>query len=650
MNSNVNTFPKLCTTVFTHRILFLFIIVSLTLPIAGKLYNSFKHQSDYKLMDGVFQVVNPVMRIESGYKPGADFDVFHGEGLPYLFYLAYVIGGRNVHAINIARYMYSLLFFILGITVFIKYFFHDKSQQLLVATALVFFTIAYAPALYLPENSLYSTRTGLVPLFFVLFAIEHKTKSLPWMTSTFIAMLYYIAVDQFMMLLLSYAALLPFLFIFSSYFGVGKKTIFLRATCRFAFILLLIVGLGIIITQSPTGFVKTALYHFRDMSADQFWYFGAPPNKFIYSIRMLLFNNPYRFFIYVSWALLVLILLIKKNGLKNIGIDNAVIYFIGIYSILSCTIPCLGIDVNKYCFSGMKFTLLSLCIFLSALEWPHVIKIKLKYIVAVSVAALVLFSVIFTIHSTINDSTEPKYGADYYTLVCDAVSEPSDFWATYTGYYNAKQKVLPANSVDYIIHALGKNGRQTYLDEFNAKKPSFVETMRLSRTKYIDWLHKTTWPFYATINANYDVATTTKSTVILHRKNMPWKNWEQIIQENQWISIPTENLNIFEIPPLEKSDEIYMVKLTYRAKHILPKPFSSLARYLIECPSGVPVPLPPYKNEIYFPVCTEQLDGSIRLIPKVFSIFPGASLDIESCEICIMKLSSQLYNKWFMNQ
>src|SRR3954468_10669973 len=60
-------------------------------------------------LDGPFQLFNALRRIGDGQRLGSTFEFFHGPGVPYLYYIPFALGGKNLLASELARELLSVV-------------------------------------------------------------------------------------------------------------------------------------------------------------------------------------------------------------------------------------------------------------------------------------------------------------------------------------------------------------------------------------------------------------------------------------------------------------------------------------------------------------------------------------------------------------
>ena len=183
------------------------------------------------------------------------------------------------------------------------------------------------------------------------------------------------------------------------------------------------------------------------------------------------------------------------------------------------------------------------------------------------------------------------------------IVRPPVIWSTYAGLVEAHYGVFhPAE--DYIIHAIGKSGRERYLEAFRTADPDYVITCRASAMAYEVWLQNTNWPFYEEVAMNYDVLELTSDTIVWVRRPGPWQVPDPT--DGRITVEPTADMNFVTPSGLHGTPKhLYVVEVEYSVqnKYARVPVVGGLARHLI-FPSGavseLPVSLPPYRNRLSF--------------------------------------------------
>ncbi|MBY0514560.1 MAG: hypothetical protein K2P78_11690, partial [Gemmataceae bacterium] len=254
---------------------FLAVIASWTV---AALLDGYKAALEFRgeLGDGPLQVFNPLRRIAAGQRGGADFPFFHGVGVPYLHYPIFALGGKTIFASELARHWLSSAQVLLGFLAL----FAGATRRLtptlgLTAAALVLMFQLPAQLIAEPRHSLIGLRS-VMPLVIVgLLLAGFRPKREALLAGLLAAIGLLIGTEH------GIAAVVMLGLVWAGRRWIGHPGGTLgwpvRAAAAFAVTLaglLLLIG-------GPAGAVKAMTYAFRDLPADQFWYFGAPPNTFV---------------------------------------------------------------------------------------------------------------------------------------------------------------------------------------------------------------------------------------------------------------------------------------------------------------------------------------------------------------------------------
>src|SRR6266568_21089 len=119
-------------------------------------------------IDGPFQLYNALRRIAAGFRPGVDFQFFHGLGVPYVHYWLFrALGGRFQDA-EMARELIAVAVFPASMLVFFRAFARTWARAACLTAAAI--GVVYAmklPPLLFALNSmvgLRSTLPALIPI------------------------------------------------------------------------------------------------------------------------------------------------------------------------------------------------------------------------------------------------------------------------------------------------------------------------------------------------------------------------------------------------------------------------------------------------------------------------------------------------------
>jgi hypothetical protein len=210
-------------------------------------------------------------------------------------------------------------------------------------------------------------------------------------------------------------------------------------------------------------------------------------------------------------------------------------------------------------------------------------------------------------------------------------------WSTYAGLPEAKLDIFHPDT-DYIIHSLGAESRERYLQRFRQTRPQWVRTDPTYRWGYGEWLLNANWPFYQLVLQHYEMLEGDGIGILWRKRSDDWQmppaEWEQRIN----VPAGTEKVVI------PRSDGVILVNLHYRLVNPWRQvPFvGKLPRYLVhfrQARSLTPVSLPPDGDQVSFPVRTTA-GLQPQLAWEVSSLLPGVRLEVEEVRFRRLELSA----------
>ncbi len=121
-------------------------------------------------------------------------------------------------------------------------------------------------------------------------------------------------------------------------------------------------------------------------------------------------------------------------------------------------------------------------------------------------------------------------------------------WSFYTGVLNQEMGIMNPSrgGYDYIIHALGQQRRDDYLNDFKNAKPQFVMTFTQRYFAWESWMENEHWDLYSLIDRNYEVVQQTPTYAVWKRKDQAWT--EQHTQSQAWQPLKVENNDKIDLP------------------------------------------------------------------------------------------------------
>lgn len=665
----------------------LFLLLWLATYISVGLYDALNF--DGFPADGPFQLFNPLRRIADGQRAGVDFQFFHGIGVPFLHYpLFWAFGkiyGQTVFTSELSRYFTALACYLLslGLFAFAATGGKFKKSVYFVAFALCLSEMfglgqpgLYGNALALPGNSLLGARSTLPILTFALLLSRLPRAAKALGVGACAALALYFGTEHGLALNASFYCIGACVLV-KSWF-IERRTQRLEtflANLKFyalAGAATFVTGVLIyLVTCGPQGALQALRYNLIEVPADQFWYFGVPPNDFASSLADFphaSIKGVLLFLIAACWLLACLWLLFRATQAAP---DSRVVTTAHMlcYGLVSCA-SCLGMLEKGYLSPLLRvflFALLALVFHdgilelvadrLSTLNFGTRRALRLGFAVLLLVSFASIGNALYAripapvrIFGAGLPRLSPLWTKRLATATQAmdaklAAGEKPVIWSTYAGLLEARYGVFHPKD-DYIIHALGPRRREAYANTFRTVQPRFVQTVRralfISYTEkrdYEQWLRDTSWDFYEDLLNNYDVLTTTDSAIFWARKNGAW-----VAPSDAFKPLAVNpGVDCLELPANSDAGQIVVVRLRYQVSNPWKRlPFvGGLPRFLVtpeNTANDLPVSLAPYANEVRFPLYVKpgvrpKLNFAVR------SLLPGASFAVTEVTYKVVPVS-----------
>ncbi|HEV8496932.1 MAG TPA: hypothetical protein VGQ56_08730 [Gemmatimonadaceae bacterium] len=617
-------------------------------------------------LDGPFQLYNALRRIAAGFRPGIDFQFFHGIGVPYAHYWLFrALGGRFQDA-EMARQLIAAVVFPASLFIFFRAFAHGwtRSAFLTAATIATIHALKLLPLLFALNSmvGLRSTLPSLLPV--VLYRAERRTARV-FGVGVMLGLSMFMSTEQ------GLAAMGAFVIV--SVLTVSRRSERTRELVDAA--ITVIVGLAtLFIALTSVGGVRGAMgalrYNFKLVPMDQYWFFGAPPNPFIPSwtggVGMLVATPA----IGLALALGVVAVVVYARRWWRVPVTTsarreAALTFFALYGVLSCT-SLLGAFIPAY-----SETCWRVVISLGALEllsWAdsrEAIAVTPRAIPrAATVAALLIIAWVVVANRSFRSvifRMVPHFVAQHVfshhrfevsgiwpeTLAMDdevmrahatPQNAPPKIWSTYAGWLEARAGVFHP-SFDYIIHPLGPENRRAYLDTFRATRPDLVQTVRPGYSVYELWVENANWDLYRELLRSYVIAAET-----------PWSFfWERRVDSASALrslggGVPPQGMSEIPLPvvPADGTSRVTVlqVDLTYEVHNPLQwlPVIGPMPRYLVSVEGGrtpMPVSLDPYLSSSRFPIFAKPGQTPVLHV-QPFSLLPGVSIVLRSIEVSVV--------------
>ena len=450
----------LCIIIFAILVYYFVFIYSLLFTNAFELHTS--------VINGTFQLFDPLRRIAAGQIPGKDFFFFHGLGTLYIHYPIFALLGKNLLAVEIVKLLTAFTFGFIPTLLFLI----SVSLPAAIIGILTFFFTAFCSELRLgilctAGNSLLGVRSAMpvitAALMILIFKRSEKSTSSRFTILTVFALLnafaFFMSVEHG---LASIAASFVIIVLMQS------KTIYKKILHLGLFTLLLgifIIGLFYLVSQKYIW--ENLSYALRDVTGDQMWYFGVPPNDFFHSFSQLfekrlaltLQENVVEImqyiliFINVAYASIILLPIMAYRYFKKIAkVETLFIIYLIIYGLIS-TLSIFGIFAWQYTVPLARINML-VSIYLIAKAMPAMINYIFKMKFTLLTFHKSFIALIISIFLLINLNS---YGFSNINAYIKApvflVSQDSPFDQKYGVYFEKKWK----EHYDVISNILGPN-------------------------------------------------------------------------------------------------------------------------------------------------------------------------------------------------
>src|SRR6185312_4423065 len=112
--------------------------------------------------DGPFQLYNALRRIKAGFRPGVDFQFFHGLGVPYAHYGLYRLFGGGLKGSELARELLATTLYPIEYVLIFRVFTRGWRKAIaLAAAAMAISFLLHMSALLFALNGMLSLRSAL---------------------------------------------------------------------------------------------------------------------------------------------------------------------------------------------------------------------------------------------------------------------------------------------------------------------------------------------------------------------------------------------------------------------------------------------------------------------------------------------------------
>jgi len=621
-------------------------------------------------IDGPFQLYNSLRRIQAGFRPGVEFQYFHGLGIPYLHYWLYRLLGGGLRGSELARQTIAATAFPTIFLVFFRAFTGAWSRAFCLAAAATAASFLLGlSGLLSASNGMLGVRSALATLVPVALYLAPTLPTRALAGGVALGGALFVSTEQGLAAVAAYVIVCAV--------AVARRPHRSRLVEAAATIAVAIVTLVLCLVSvgGLIGMRGALRYNFQLVPMDQYWFFGAPPNPFIPSWGAafgMLAAAPM-----IGAALLLGViaasLLLRRLWLMPDGEGGRrsfALATLSVYGVLS-TASLVGVFTPAYAQPCWRTVII-----LALLEWsavaerfdarsahrgwlavPRSLAVGSLILIAWAATTIRLIPTALTVslpHILVDHVLgDSGFGVtDIWPATLHDAQAAIDrhrgpngqlptLWSTYAGWIEARNGMFHP-SVDYVIHALGP-GRQAYVDAFRAQQPTLVQTVRPSYTPYEPWIENNDWEFYDELLASYQVASVTPWSMFWERRAGP----RLVARTIGTLSIPsgTTSLHLPSIPPdSTMRASLLVIDVEYEAEnplHWLPI-IGQSPRYLVGINgalSHLAVSLNPYTGHTRFPMVVGPGQAP-TLHFQTYSLLPGVTLTPRTLRVSVVPLDS----------
>ena len=580
-----------------------------------------------QLADGPFQLFDAVRRIADGQSIGNDFQFFHGAGVAFLHMPLYALLGGGLFASEISRQLLPLLVVVLATYCGLRLLALSRRSALRAGMVVLLLSEMFLTTLVEPGNGLLSVRSGVAMILLLPIAHAVEKAQGSWgplrgglAMGALAGVVFAIATDQGLAVVAGTAVTAVILFRHHLRSLLVVVPAFAVST---AVSMLLLLAL---LSRSVTGALEAARYPLLDVSADQFWYFGSPPNLFARDFGDLV-GQPIIIAALICLAVSVGLVVAARHHLPPQYLPRVTLLLA--YGAVS-TAPFVAMSYLGYIDPALRVALL-VVVSVVVLTWPlwrpeHLVA-RVALVTATAVAAgsfaavvwddvdgrgpvqlaqLARFGVDGTQSLVADGPRLDPFWSDYRDATeADADWDPCQTWYLYAGLAQAHAECFGPQTYDYVIHGLGSH-RQEYLDDFVAAEAPYVETISPRLFGYEEWVRSTTWPVYQELLDHYEPFRLSPYTIMWRR--VP-DNGVQELDRGDFV-IDGDTLTA-QRPAGPR--EVMSVHVEYDVEGL-----STPTTRLFATPTGtgrfsLPVPVNPHRDEVLFPLFPAEGTPSVSV-------------------------------------
>jgi hypothetical protein len=248
------------------------------------------------------------------------------------------------------------------------------------------------------------------------------------------------------------------------------------------------------------------------------------------------------------------------------------------------------------------------------------------------------------------------------------IKNKSKIWSTYSSLAEDMFGNFNPSKFDYIIHALGKKNRYSYIKDLMFYKPEYIITINPRIFPFEHWLLKENYDFYDYLFRNYKLLNKSYYHLLWKRdqhivffKTLYSKeqknNSSELKFNNESIILDINNISKKLKTDLEEKKVLVIFKIQYSLENIYSKIplIGNIFRAIYFVNTNInnnPIGLPPYNSYFVFPVITQVKNNNlyinlgIRIYPKLPLIRKMPGIDIKVTNVSYQVIDYALLNEF----
>jgi hypothetical protein len=607
-------------------------------------------------IDGPFQLYNALRRIQAGFRPGVDFQFFHGLGAAYSHYWLYRLFGGGLRGSELARELFATtLYPVLYVVVFRAFTGSWRRAFALSAAAMAASYLLHMSAMLFAVNGMLSFRSALPTLLPVVLLLSPSRAWRVLAGGVTLGLALFISTEQ------GLAATMAFLIV-SGVAVIGRSerrryALDAAAALVGAIVVLLVALMAV---GGVSGMRGALRYNFKLVPMDQYWFFGSPPNIFVPSwsegMRMLIAAPIIGLAVTLGAAAAIWYSVRLWRSRDEASARRCFAFaLLAVYGLLSCG-SLLGVFTMAYVQPCLRVLLIIVLVEGTRLASrkeerrgrrgllgvPNEVAVGALGLSGFAIATISLIPTALTaslshiLHDHLIGGQPFSIAGIWPATLRDAQAAidahrapdgrlPS-LWSTYAGWIEARNGVFHP-SFDYIIHALGPENRSAYVERLRSSQPQLVQTVRPTYTPYEGWLENNDWPVYDVLLDSYKVYSTTPWSIFWERRTEPADR--PLLLGALAVPKGTTSLQLPTVPAGNAPPVLMEIEIDYDTRNplgFLPI-LGTSPRFLIGISgamSSTPISLSPSASRSRFPLVVGP-GQSPTLHFQTFSLLPGAS-------------------------